>query len=129
MGNVKDLNIKNQTYYYFDDMIDTRKFESNLLKIDQKLHRDFDIYYIGYIMIKTFSTYKNNCSVNPFCLIFHSATWYFKEEYGEKYLILNLIEKYEEGFLEFYQKLKQLTEKNFFMKKIMQELVLIQMMM
>ena len=128
MGNVKDLNIKNQTYYYFDDMIDTRKFESNLLKIDQKLHRDFDIYYIGYIMIKTFSTYENICSVNPLCLIFHSATGYFKEEYGEKYLILDLIEKYE-GFLEFYQKLKQLTEKNFFMKKIMQELVLIQMMM
>ena len=32
MGNVKDLNIQNQTYYYSDDMIDIRKFESNLLK-------------------------------------------------------------------------------------------------
>ena len=38
MGEVKDLNIKNRTYYYFHDMIDIRKFESNLLKIDKKSH-------------------------------------------------------------------------------------------
>ena len=47
MGKVKDRNIKNRTYYYFDDMIDIRKFEPNLLKINKELHRDFDIYYIG----------------------------------------------------------------------------------
>ena len=47
MGKVKDLNIKNRTYYYFDDMIDIRKFEPNLLKIDKELDRDFGIYYIG----------------------------------------------------------------------------------
>ena len=31
-------------------------------------------------------------------LIIHSATGYFKEKNGEKYLILDLIEKYEEVF-------------------------------
>ena len=31
-------------------------------------------------------------------LIIHSATRYFKEKNGEKYLILDLIEKYEEVF-------------------------------
>ena len=46
MGKVKELNIKNRTYYYFDDIIDIRKFESNLLKIDKMSHIDFDIYYI-----------------------------------------------------------------------------------
>ena len=62
MGETKELNIKNQTYYYFDDMINIRKFKSDLLKIDKKLHRDFDIYYTGYITIKKFenlSDYKN----------------------------------------------------------------------
>ena len=98
MGNVKDLNIKNRTYYYFDDMIDIRKFESNLLKIDKKSHKDFDIYYIGYITIKKFNTYENIHSVNPLYLIIHSATGYFKQEYGEMYLILDLIEKYGEVF-------------------------------
>ena len=37
-------------------------------------------------------------SVNPLYLIIHSATEYFKEKNGEKYLILDLIEKYEEVF-------------------------------
>ena len=47
MGQVKELNIKNQTYYFFDDIIDIRNFNSNLLKIDKKSRENFDIYYIG----------------------------------------------------------------------------------
>ena len=62
------------------------------------MHRDFDIYYIGYITIKKFSSYENIRIVKPLYLIFHFAAGYFKEEYGEKYFILNLIEKYEEVF-------------------------------
>ena len=30
MGEVKEINIKNRTYYFFDDMIDIRNFHSNL---------------------------------------------------------------------------------------------------
>ena len=36
MGEVKELNIKNQTDYYFNDNIDIKDFQSNLLKIDKK---------------------------------------------------------------------------------------------
>ena len=36
MSETKELNIKNQTYYFLDDMIDIRNFHSNLLKIDKK---------------------------------------------------------------------------------------------
>ena len=52
MGEVKELNKKNQTYYFFNDMIDIKNFHSNLLKIDKKPCKDIDIYYIGYITIK-----------------------------------------------------------------------------
>ena len=72
---------------------------SNLLKIDKKPYRDFDIYYIGYITIKKFGDCEKNIhSVNPLYLIIDSATGYFKEKNGEKYLILDTIEKYEEVF-------------------------------
>ena len=37
MGNIKELNIKNRTYYFFDDIINVEEFDSNLLKIDKKL--------------------------------------------------------------------------------------------
>ena len=100
MGETKELNIKNQTNYFFDDIIDIRNFESNLLKIDKKSYKDIDIYYIGYITIKKFGDCENIHSVNPLYLIIHSATGYFKEKYGEKYLILDSTEKYEEVFSE-----------------------------
>ena len=34
--------------------------------------------------------------MNSLYLIIHSVTGYFKEKYGEKYLIIDLTEKYEE---------------------------------
>ena len=96
MRETKELSMKNQTYYFYDDMIDLKTFQSNLLKIDKKRYKDFDIYYIGYITIKKIGDYKNIRSVNPLYLIIHSATGYFKEENDEKYLIIGLTEKYEE---------------------------------
>ena len=98
MGKDKELNIKNQTYYYFNDIINIKKFHSNLLKIDKKSYKDFDIYYIGYITIKKFGDCENIHSVNPLYLIIYSATGYFKEKNGEKYFILDSKEKYEEVF-------------------------------
>ena len=79
-------------------MINIKNFNSNLLKIDKKSYKDFDIYYIGYIMIKKFdkfSDHENIHSVNPLYLIIHSTTGYFKEKNHKKYLLLDLIGKYE----------------------------------
>ena len=36
---IKEINIKNPTYYFFNDMIIIKNFDSNLLKIDENLHR------------------------------------------------------------------------------------------
>ena len=98
MGEVKELNIKNWTYYYFNDITDIKDFQSNLLKIDKKQYKDTDIYYIGYITIKKIGDCKNIHSVNPLYLIIYSATRYFKKKNGEKYLILDSTEKYDEVF-------------------------------
>ena len=110
MGEVKEINIKNKTYFYFDGMIDIKNFHSDLLKIDKKLHRGFGIYYIGCNTIRKISNcncnckcdcgcdYQNICSVNSLYLIIHSATGYFKEKYDEKYLILDSTEEYKEVF-------------------------------
>ena len=61
-------------------------------------YKDFDIYYIGYITIKKFGNCENIHSVNPLYLMIYSATGYFKEKNGKKYLILNSKEIYEEVF-------------------------------
>ena len=52
MGNIKEINIKNRTYYFFDDMINIKDFDPNLLKIDKKSYKNINIYYIGYITVK-----------------------------------------------------------------------------
>ena len=98
MGKVKELNIKNRTYFFFNDIIDIKNFHSKLLKIDKKPYKDFDIYYISYIAIKKIGDCKNIHSVNSLYLIIYSATGYLKEKNGEKYLILDSKEKYEEVF-------------------------------
>ena len=99
MGGIKELNIKNKTYHFFNDMIKKKNFQSNLLKIDQKPYKDFHIYYIGYIMIKKFGDCEKNIhSVNPLHLIMGPDTGYFTKKNGQKYLILDEIEKYEEVF-------------------------------
>ena len=51
MGTVTQINIKNQTYYFYNDIIDLENFDSSLLKIDKKSYKDIGIYNIGYIAI------------------------------------------------------------------------------
>ena len=51
-GNIKQINIKNRTYYFLNDMINIEDFDSRLLKIDKKSFKNIDIYYIGNITIK-----------------------------------------------------------------------------
>ena len=65
MGTVKQIDIKNRTYYFYNDMINIKKFDSNLLKIDKKSYKDIGIYNIGYITIKKIDDCKNIYSVNP----------------------------------------------------------------
>ena len=124
MGETKELNIKNQTYYYLNDMIDIGNFHSNLLKINKKSYKDVGIYYIGYITIKKFG--ENIHSVNPLYLIIRSATGNFNEKNVKKYLVIDLTEKYEDVFAGIRWKWL-MEEKKCFMEKIMLELGLVLM--
>ena len=76
MGNIKEKNFKNRTYYFFDDLINIKYFHSNLPKTDKKSYKDIDIYYIGYITAKDSDHVKIN-SVNPLYLIIKEVDGYF----------------------------------------------------
>ena len=49
---VKDVDLKNRTYYFFNDMINLKNFDGNNIKIDEKSYKNILIYYIGYVRIK-----------------------------------------------------------------------------
>ena len=48
MGEIKQINIKNQTYYFYNDIINLDKFDKSRIKVDRKNFNDIDIYYLGY---------------------------------------------------------------------------------
>ena len=42
---VKDIDIKNRTYYFFNDTINIKSFDPNNIKIDEKSYKNILIYY------------------------------------------------------------------------------------
>ena len=82
MGEVKQINIKNRTYYFYNDMINLKNFEPNLLKIDRKSYKNIGIYNIGYITIKKIDDCENIYSVNPLYLLVNHANGYIEEKVG-----------------------------------------------
>ena len=96
MGEVKQINIKNRTYYFYNDIIDLKNFEPNLLKIDKKSYKNIDIYYVGYITIKKINEYESIYSVNPLYLRINHASGYIEEKIGNKYLIFDSVDKNKE---------------------------------
>ena len=48
MDTTKQINIKNRTYYFYNDIVDLENFDAELLKIDKKSYKDINIYNIVY---------------------------------------------------------------------------------
>ena len=121
MGTVKQTNVKNRTYCFYNDMIDIKTFDSDLLKIDKKSYKDIGIYNIGYIIIKKIDDYESIYSVNPLYLTINHASGYIEcnsvEEKGiNKYLIFNstdenkeLCKKYNDVFSKIENKVKKIN--------------------
>ena len=96
MGAVKQIDIKNRTYYFYNDMIDIKNFDPILLKIDRKSYANVAIYNTGYITIKKIDDYENICSVNPLYLIIAHANGYIEEKGTNKYLIFDSTDENKE---------------------------------
>ena len=67
-GTVKQINIRTQTYYFYNDIIDLENFDAGLLKIDNKSYKDIGIYNIRYITKKKIDDCININSVNSLYL-------------------------------------------------------------
>ena len=96
METIKQINIKNWTYYFYNDIINLKNFNSNLLKIDKKSNKNIDIYNIGYITIKKIGDYENIYSVNTLYLLVNHVNGYIEENSGNEYLIFDCTDENEE---------------------------------
>ena len=95
-ADVKNINIKNRTYYFFNSLINIEGFDSSLLKIDKKSYKNIGIYYIGYIAIKKIDEYENIHSVDLLNLIISKRDGFIEERDGTKYLVFDSTDENEE---------------------------------
>ena len=52
MGRTRKINIKNRSYYLYNDQINLKDFDARLLRVDKKDYKEIDIYFIGYVTVK-----------------------------------------------------------------------------
>ena len=96
MGKVKQINIKNRTYYFYNNQINLKDFDARLLKVDKKDYNEIDIYYIGYVTVKKIANCNNINSVNPLYLMINEMTGHFEEKNENKYLVLDDVDENKE---------------------------------
>ena len=121
VGTLKQMNIKNRTFYFYNDLIDLESFDSSLLKIG--------IYNIGYITIKKLMIIE--------ILIVWILCIYvliIEEKDANKYLIFDsadenkeLLKKYNDFLMELKVKSRRYAVMNLIMKKVTWKLNLILM--
>ena len=80
MGKVKQINIKNRTYYFYNDQINLKDFDARLLKVDKKDYKEIDIYYISYVAVKKIANCNNINRVNALHLMINEMICHFEEK-------------------------------------------------
>ena len=96
MGEVKQINLKNRTYYFNNSIINLKYFKLNLLKIDKNTYKNIGTYNIGYITIKRIDDYEHIYNVNPLYLQVNHANGYIEENNENKYLIFDFADENKE---------------------------------
>ena len=91
----KQLNIKNRTFYFYNDLIHIKNLDPKLLKLDKKSSMDINIYHIGYVTKKP---EYNIDSVNPLYLLVGEIDGFIEEKEGSKYLNIALTDSNNEIF-------------------------------
>ena len=90
---IRQMNIKNRTYYFYNDLIDIKDFDAKNLKLDPKTSMSLDIYYIGYVDMKP-QWHVN--SVNPLYLMINTIDGVLEEKNGVTYLSISDTNKNKE---------------------------------
>ena len=91
MRKIRQINIKNRTYYFYNDQINLKDFDASFLKIDKKDYKDNDIYYRQKI-----ANCNNINSANPLYLMINEMIGHFEEKNENKYLVLDDVNENKE---------------------------------
>ena len=88
MGELKQIDIKNGTYYFYNDIINLDEFDVSKIKDDKKDFNDINIYYLGYEHKKKNSEYDVINSANHLYLRIVSTNGQFKKGKDDAWYLL-----------------------------------------
>ena len=112
MGEVKQINIKNRTYYFYNDRIDLKDFDAKLIQIDKKDYKEIDTYYIDFVTVKKIVNCNNINSVNLVYLMIDEMTGHLEEKNENKYLVLDDVDESKDVPKKFGKVLKKIETIN-----------------
>ena len=113
MGTTKEINIKNRTYYFHNDIIDLDEFDESKIKVDKKDFNDIDIYYPGYEYKKKITECNVIRSVNPLYLRIVDIKGQFKKGKDDAwYLVISDNDNVHKKLVDIFKSIKnKITEK------------------
>ena len=114
METIKQINIKNRTYYFYNDIIDLDEFDESKIKLDKKDFNDIDIYYLGYEHKKKISECDVINSVNPLYLRIVDMKGQFEKGKDDAwYLVISGDDDVFKKLVDIFESIKnKITEKN-----------------
>ena len=101
MGETKQINIKNSSYYLYRNLIDLKDFVAEFSKIDKMWYKNIDIYNIVYSPFIKIGDYWSSFTLNLLYLDIAHVSGYIEcnsieEKNGNKYLVLDDIDENKE---------------------------------
>ena len=114
METIKQINIKNRTYYFYNDIIDRDEFDESKIKVDKKDFNDIDIYYLGYQHKKKISECDVINSANPLYLRIVDMKGQFEKGKDDAwYLVISDDDDVFIKLVDIFESIKnKITEKN-----------------
>ena len=95
----RQLNTKNRSHCFYNDLINVLNFSASNLKLDKKTWKDIDSYYVGYVDKKPD---WNVNSVNPLYLIINRVYGFVSEKNGKIFLTIDkgdsVLKRYDQVF-------------------------------
>ena len=96
MGEIKQINIKNRTYYFYNDQTNLKDFDAKLLKLTKKITKTLEFITLIMWLLKKIANCTNINSVNPLYLMINEMIVHFEEKNENKYLVLDDVDKNKE---------------------------------
>ena len=113
METIKQMNIKNRTYYFYNDIFNLVEFDGSKIKVDKKDFNNIDIYYLGYEHKKKISECNVINSVNPLYLRIINMNGQFEKGKDDAwYLIISDKDDVYKKLIDIFESIKnKITEK------------------